>query len=80
MDIQLLIHPDIQDRVRSLILRVMIEKNINRQQLSSSCKVGSAIISRFLGGHQNIGQNGMRRFAHFLVSNGYTVEQILQQD
>lgn len=76
MDLDTLIKPEMQNRVREMISRMMIERNMTLKQVAIESLISMTMAYHFFNNRRRAGKEVMKRLAHFLLKNGYTLEQI----
>lgn len=73
----IILHP-VQERVRQLLGRVVIEKNLSRGELALQAQMSTNTLNVFINKKEMLGELAMKKLVKFLLKNGYTIEDIMR--
>lgn len=77
MNKEAIVHPDTQKRVRSIINRIMIEKQLNLKALQKESGVGFNSVHEFVMKNGDVGITVMRKLLGFVLHHGYNLNDII---
>jgi hypothetical protein len=75
MNIEDLLSPAMQEKIRYLVGKVMIEKNMIAKEVLAETKITYTPYFNFLKKGKLAGEKVVRAFAYFVVSHGYKLEE-----